>query len=51
MNTSGEVVFQKEELSAAKWVLLSDADKEVTFKENKRNCKKILDLVKGISTT
>lgn len=48
---TGEIVLQKEELSASKWVLLSDADREVTFKENKRNCKKILDLLNKTSTT
>lgn len=48
---TGEVVFQKEELSAVKWVLLSDAEKEVTFKENKRNYKKILDLMSKIPIT
>ncbi|MGA8163521.1 MAG: NUDIX domain-containing protein [Waddliaceae bacterium] len=43
----GDVTLQKEELSASRWVPLSQAEEHVTFPEAKRLCSEVRHVIAG----
>lgn len=42
----GKVILQQNEIKSSRWLLLSDAHKQVTFKEGQRLCRQLQELLK-----